>query len=141
MQEVPAPEKQMDWSKNGRNELLFAQVIDAGVPAFLTNRANIKPDKDGKGGVAYDRKALWENKILPPLKKAEEFNGATWPDTQGVFNFVDRVLSANKHLYTEGMEQAEPAEAGTEGTKDESLTSWQQVHACLAPTLSALFSP
>ena len=35
---------------------------------------------------------------------------------------VGRLLERNAHLYTSGREQAEPADAGTDGTKDENLS-------------------
>lgn len=129
--------KTMEWEKNGRNERLFEQIIDVGVSAFLTNRANIPPDRHGRGGASYDKKAVWEKKIMPPLREAAEFADAVWPDYQAMLNYVECVLKNNRHLYTQGMEQAEPAAAGTEGTKDETFTSWQQVSARCARTRTA----
>ena len=132
VREVPAaapPEKQMNYEKNGRGELIFQQVIGVGVKAFMTDRANIKPGRDGKGGVQYNKKEVWDKEILPPLKAAEEFKGAAWPaDHQSVLSWVERTVKKNSHLYKSGQEQAEPADAGTEGTKDERpLTPFQQV--------------
>ena len=140
----PAPQKKkivMDWVKNGRREILFAQILSVGVKAFLTNRANIQSLK-GKGGVTYNRKELWEKEIMPYIDpdKVEEFKGAPLPDHQGIMNYIDRELNANKHLYEPGKEQAEPAEAGTSGTKNEEFTDWHRVrvasysHRPSAPT-------
>ena len=134
VEEVPAAKDKMDWDVNKRKELLFQQIIGVGAKAFLTNRANIKPNNDGTGGVQYDKKNIWNEKILEPLKKAAEFAGAVWPiDHQGVLNYVERIISKSKHLYTSGEEQNEPAEAGTEGTKDEKFSDWQKVSRPRAP--------
>ena len=54
-----AAPKTMDWEVNERKEKLFAQIISVGVKAFLTNRANVPPSKDGKGGQKFDRKHVW----------------------------------------------------------------------------------
>ena len=43
--------KCFDWHKNKRSEMLLAQINGAGVKAYLTSKANVKPDKDGKGGI------------------------------------------------------------------------------------------
>ena len=142
--EVEAPARgreQMNWDINHRKELLFSQIIVAGVKAFLTNRANVKPDARGKGGQTYEKKIIWENPtdgIITMLKKSDAFLDAVWPsDLQATINYVDRVVDRNKHLYTSGMEQAEPADAGTEGTKDENLTDWQKVCSLgLCPALA-----
>ena len=143
VEEVPAPapeaEKQMNWEKNNRKEMLFEQITVKGVDAFLTYKANIKPDKNGKGGKTFNKKDVWENPddgIMTMLKQASQFEGVPWPkDFQGVVNYVDRVLKHNKHLFTPGMEQAEPAAAGTKQTKDEELTAWQQVRLRTAASL------
>ena len=46
-----------------------------------------------------------------------------WPDTEeGVINWVIRAFDRCKHLFTPGMEQAEPADPGTVGTKDKDFT-------------------
>ena len=145
---MPGPKAPFDWDKNERKELLFTQIVGSDVNPFLTNRANIKPDKFGRGGVSYEKKELWETKILPTLSKDDAFAGVTMPEYQAVLNFVDRVVKANKHLYTSGLEQAEPAAAGTEGTKDETFTAYQQVssqrtfeccpaHCCERPRAAA----
>lgn len=124
---APAAPLSMDWNVNERKELLFSQVIGVGPKAFISNRANIKPDKDGKGGALYDKKLVWETEIIGKLKTVENFKDARWPaDHQGALNFVERVVKANDHLYKQGKEQAEPAAAGTEGTKDERFSPWQQ---------------
>lgn len=128
MEEVSAPKDKMNWEINKRKEMLFQQIIGVGAVSFLTNRANINPDPAGKGGVQYDKKSTWNKKILEPLKQAAEFAGAKWPeDHQAVLNYVERIMKANKHLYTPGEEQNEPAAAGTEGTKDEKFSDWQKV--------------
>ena len=98
----------------------------------------------GKGGASYDKKKVWIEEIIKPLKGLQEFEGADWPsEHQGVINFVERVVKANTHLFKPGGEQAEPAEPGTEGTKDERLTPFQQaraspccVHITHVPSLS-----
>ena len=123
------PRTKKFWDVFGRKELLFAQILGTTPNAFISNRANIKPGKDGKGGVSYDKKDLWQENILKQLSTATEFEGAAMPEYQSVLNFVERIVKANKHLYKAGMEQAEPADAGTEGTKDEQFTAWQQVRA------------
>ena len=128
MEEVSAPKDKMNWEINRRKEMLFQQIIGVGFVAFLTNRANIKPDNAGKGGVQYDKKNTWNEKILEPLKLAAEFADAKWPeDHQAVLNYVERIILKNKHLYTPGEEQNEPAAPGTEGTKDEKFSDWQKV--------------
>ena len=129
--ETPAPvSKKMDWNKNNRKEMLFSQIVNAGPKAFLTNRANL-PAKGSQAALKYDRKGVWLNPkdgIISMLKSTTEFQDALWPtDEDGVIKYVERELNAHKHLYTQGMEQAEPAAGGTTGTKDESFTSYQQV--------------
>ena len=63
--------------------------------------------------------------IITTLKSdyAELFKGVRWPSTQSVINHVTHknsgLLAKHKHLYTSGLEQQEPAQGGTEGTKDE----------------------
>ena len=74
--------KEMNWEINGRKERLFSQIIVAGVKAFLTNRANVKPDARGRGGQTYEKKLVWENPtdgIITMLKKSEAFRDAVWP--------------------------------------------------------------
>ena len=116
MEEAPPSTK--IWDVGGFKEQLFAQIIGCDPNAFLTQLANIKPDKHGKGGVSYDKKATWLTKIIAPLKADVAFKDAVWPsDHQAVMNFVDRVIKANAHLFTSGREQDEPAEAGSEDTK------------------------
>ena len=80
VEEVPATKDKMDWEINRRKEMLFQQIIGVGAVAFLTNRANIKPDNAGKGGIQYDKKNTWNEKILEPLKNAAEFADAKWPE-------------------------------------------------------------
>ena len=73
VREVPAPappEKQMNYEKNGRGELILQQVIGVGVKAFMTDRANIKPGRDGKGGVQYNKKEVWDKEIGPTQSHA-----------------------------------------------------------------------
>jgi len=129
--ETPAPAlKKMDWNQNNRKEMLMAQIVSAGPKAFLTNRANLPP-KGSQAALKYDRKSVWVNPkdgIITMLKSTTEFQGALWPsDEEGVFKFVERELKAHRHLFTQGMEQQEPAAAGTTGTKDETFTSYHQV--------------
>ena len=74
--------KEMNWEINGRKERLFSQIIVAGVKAFLTNRANVKPDARGRGGQTYEKKVIWENPtdgIITMLKKSDAFADAVWP--------------------------------------------------------------
>ena len=121
----------MKWTP-GRLMLLFAQIIGVGVRAFLTKAANIKEDRHGKGGVSYDQKKVWLEEIIGPLKPAPEFKDAAWPEShQCIISTVQRHLKKNDHLWTPGKEQAEPAPAGSEGTKDEELTEFQQAHLFL----------
>jgi hypothetical protein len=110
------------WDVAGRKEMLFSQIISAEPNPVLTNQANIKPDpRTGKGGVMYDKKKVWVEQIIKPLMEADEFKGATWPaDHQAVINVVDRIVKANRHLFKAGMEQAEPAAAGTDGKRPRS---------------------
>ena len=71
--------EQMNWDIHQRKELLFTQFLVAGVKAFLTNRANCKPDARGKGGQTYEKKLIWENPtdgILTMPKKSDAFNDA-----------------------------------------------------------------
>ena len=142
VQEVPAPKGSMDWDRNGRKELLFQQILGCEPNPFLSQLANIKPNAQGKGGVSYDKKATWKNKILAPLKEEAAFKDAAWPaDHQAVINFVERIVAANTSLYTSGEEQNEPAAAGTEATKSEDFTPWQQVCAPLGLRLRATAHP
>ena len=88
MEEVPEVEEveppvrcreNMNWDINERKEQLFSQIIVAGVKAFLTNSANVKPDARGRGGQTYEKKLIWENPtdgIITMLKKSEAFNDA-----------------------------------------------------------------
>ena len=58
-----------------------------------------------------------------------------WPDNEDdVLTWVIRELERHKHLFTPGMEQAEPAKAGTAGTKDEEFTEYQQVREASHPS-------
>ena len=123
-------ERTLDWKKPGRLEALFSQVISAGQKAFLSSDANLPATKD-KPEEKYCIKDAWTNAqdgIMTMLKKHENFVGAPWPMTHdSLLNTVKRTLEKHKHLYTQGMEQAEPADAGTEGTKDERpLSSLEQ---------------
>ena len=57
MEEVAAPRpNKMDWTKE-RKEMLLTQITACGLSAFMTCRGNKKPDKNGKGGIKYDRRA------------------------------------------------------------------------------------
>jgi len=132
VQETAAPASNFNWKLPGRDEALFAQIIHVGQDVFLNSHANLKADKHGKGGVTYDQKAVWTNTddgILTMLAKHPAFAGATLPSYNSVINHVGTVLAKKEHacLFKPGMEQAEPADAGTEGTKDErQLTTFQQ---------------
>ena len=124
-EEAPKTKMNYDYDKNGRKELLFAEICGVEPNPFLTNRANIPPGKDGKGGVQYDKKSVWENKILKTLASSDEFKGDPMPMYQAVLNFVDRVVKANTDLFTSGQEQAAPsedAEGTTQEPKDETFT-------------------
>ena len=57
-EEVQEKKSNMNWEVNGRKELLLSQIIGMGSKAFLTNRANIPPNKYGKGGARYDKKQV-----------------------------------------------------------------------------------
>ena len=67
----------MAWTAE-RDEALFTQLIPAGQKAWLTQQANVKPDKvTGRGGQTYNQKEIWMNKkdgILTMLAK----HGARW---------------------------------------------------------------
>ncbi|KAL1523416.1 hypothetical protein AB1Y20_018356 [Prymnesium parvum] len=90
------------WTKE-RDIALLGQIVKVGKAAFETNRGGGK-SKDGN-------------------KQLTQEQGVKWPSTQSVINHITHKQSGLifkfKHLYTSGMEQSEPAEGGTEGTKDE----------------------
>ena len=111
--------KRISWTE-ARDLALLVQIIAKGVTAFVTSRANTKEKK------TYNQMEAWTNSedgILTLLAQHPEFAGVQMPAFQSVINHVtaaDGLLKKHKHLYTPGMEQAEPAAAGTTGTKDES---------------------
>jgi hypothetical protein len=125
-------EKSLNLMVPPRMELLLTQISSKGEESFLTHKANVKEDKvRGIKARTYCQKEVWTNTtdgILTLLAKDDAFKGCKWPkDHQSVLQSVERYLVQHKHLYTEGLEQAEPAEGGTEGTKDETLTPLQQI--------------
>ena len=133
---VKEVEKTLDWSKHDRDQALMAQVAFAGQKAWLTQKANVKPNKvTGRGGQTYKQKEVWMNKkdgIVPMIAKHEAFAGAPLPTEEptAVINHVHSLLKKFAFLYTPGREQDEPAPAGTEGTKDESpITALKQARA------------
>jgi len=117
-------EKQMKWDVDDRAVIMLRQVSFSGTRAWLTLHANVK----GSAEHQYNRKEEWKT-ITTLLKSSEAFKTFAWPnDEQAIIQWIDRQLKLFKHLWTPGMEQNEPAEAGTEGTKDETaLTEFQQV--------------
>ncbi|KAL1529663.1 hypothetical protein AB1Y20_000604 [Prymnesium parvum] len=114
------------WTKE-RDIALLGQIVKVGKSAFeLTNRGGGK-SKDGKSK-QLTQEQIWTGPdgIVSVLKRdyAHLFQGVKWPSTQSVINHVTHKQSGLifkfMHLYTSGMEQSEPAAAGTEGTmKDE----------------------
>jgi len=117
-------EKQMKWDVDDRAVIMLRQVSFSGTRAWLTLHANVK----GSAEHQYNRKEEWKT-ITTLLKSSEAFKTFAWPnDEQAIIQWIDRQLKLFKHLWTPGMEQNEPAEAGTEGTKDETaLTEFQQL--------------
>ena len=111
-------QSRIKWTE-ARNIALLAQIVVKGVAAFVTSKANSKEK-------TYNQAEAWANEedgIIPLLWQHPEFAGVQQPAMQSVINHVtaaDGLLKKYKHLYTPGMEQAEPAAAGTTGTKDES---------------------
>ena len=121
---LPKKAAAIDYKKHKRFEAVLSQIISAGVSAFLTHKANVKGDtKLGIDEKVYCQEAVWTNEkngIITMLKRHESFDGCVFPKGYAsVLQAVDRLLEQRKHLYTSGMEQAEPAAAGTEETKDE----------------------
>ncbi|KAL1526694.1 hypothetical protein AB1Y20_015395 [Prymnesium parvum] len=112
-----AERKNIRWARE-RDIALLRQIVFIGLPAFLTTRHNTKAKK-------YDQSKIWAGDagILTLLSQVECFNGVRLPGYQSVINHVTApvsgLLAKYSHLYKPGQEQAEPAEAGTEGTKDE----------------------
>ena len=108
-------------------EPILVQIIGVGVNAFMTVKANVPanatlrtPKKE------YNQKAVWTNEqdgIITLLKRHAAANPesvlarAPWPTDPTnhvpVIQAVERFIAANKHLYTEGMEQGEDAPAGS----------------------------
>ena len=84
MAEVPPPKESKLFDVPGFKEMLFEQILGVDPNPFLTNRANIKPHPTtGKGGVQYDKKKTWLEKIIEPMKKTDEFKAAAWPEGHG----------------------------------------------------------
>jgi len=120
----------MTWSAS-MDTALLAQVILTGVKAFVTSKANtakMKPEEK------WNQEHAWTNEedgILPMLWQGDaEFKKFKMPAYGSVLNHLTAkktgLFDKHKHLFTPGMEQAEPAEAGTEETKDEApLTDMQ----------------
>ena len=126
----------MVWNDE-RKTMLMRQITSMGVASFLTCRSNKKADKSGRGAVKYDRRATWvgPDGIITLLQTTDAFKGAVWPESEdGVLTWVIRELDRHKHLFTPGMEQAEPAEAGTAGTKDDEFTEYQSVRQASHPS-------
>lgn len=116
-----APSKRIKWTRE-RDTALLTQVIAVGVKAFATSKAN---KKDTAEEDKYNQGETWSGAdgILTMLKKHEAFETVTWPSYQSVINHITGdagLLKKYEHLYKQGKEQDEPAEAGTDATKDES---------------------
>mmetsp|Transcript_40463 Transcript_40463/g.100446 ORF Transcript_40463/g.100446 Transcript_40463/m.100446 type:complete len:250 (+) Transcript_40463:63-812(+) len=109
--------RNIKWTRE-RDVALLRQIVFTGIPAFLTARHSTKTTK-------YDQSKIWtgEGGIIPRLSEVECFEGVRMPGYQSVINHVTApasgLLAKYSHLYMPGQEQAEPAEAGTEGTKNE----------------------
>ncbi|KAL1499463.1 hypothetical protein AB1Y20_011667 [Prymnesium parvum] len=112
------------------NKQLTQEQIWAGPGGILDRAADRRDARSGLGFavggiVAKSKCALMIKRIISVLKQdyGHLFQGVKWPSTQSVINHITHKQSGLifkfKHLYTSGMEQSEPAEAGTEGTKDE----------------------
>ena len=103
---------------------MLRQISFSGTKAWLTLHANVKGSTEHQ----YNRKEEWKT-ILALVKTSEAFKNFAWPNgEQAIIQWVERQIRKYKHLWTAGMEQNEPAEAGTEGTKCEAaLTELQQV--------------
>mmetsp|Transcript_2695 Transcript_2695/g.5626 ORF Transcript_2695/g.5626 Transcript_2695/m.5626 type:complete len:390 (+) Transcript_2695:14-1183(+) len=118
-----ASASKINWTR-ARDIALLGQIAKKGKVAFETKRGGAKT-KDGTKIPTQEQVWAGPNGIIPVLKAeyGELFKGVKWPSTQSVINHVTHkqsgLLFKYKHLYTEGMEQSEPAAAGTEGTKDE----------------------
>ena len=116
--QVEEKKTRMVWNRE-RDIALLAQISSKGVAAFATAKAN------GKDGKKYNQAEAWSNAedgILTLLAQHEAFAGVHFSAMQSVINHVtgnEGLLKKYRHLYTEGMEQNEPAAAGTTGTKDE----------------------
>ena len=117
--QVEEKKTRMVWNRE-RDIALLAQISSKGVAAFATAKAN------GKDGKKFNQAEAWTNPedgILTLLAKHEAFEGVHFSAYQSVINHVtgsEGLLKKHRHLFTEGMEQNEPAAAGTTGTKDES---------------------
>ncbi|KAL1529507.1 hypothetical protein AB1Y20_000453 [Prymnesium parvum] len=115
--EITGERKNMRWTRE-LDTVLLRQILSTGVDAFMTSRHNTKNKK-------YDQSKTWQGPggIIPTLQEAQEFKGLKLPTYQSIINHVTcaphGLLSKYSHLFTPGKEQAEPAPAGTEGTKDE----------------------
>ncbi|KAL1505055.1 hypothetical protein AB1Y20_000129 [Prymnesium parvum] len=111
------------WTKE-RDIALLGQIVKVGKAAFETNRGGGK-SKDGNKQLTQEQIWAGPGGIVSVLKQdyGHLFQGVKWPSTQSVINHITHKQSGLifkfKHLYTSGMEQSEPAEGGTEGTKDE----------------------
>lgn len=127
-------EKATDWAAPQLMEAILTQILAAGIDAFMTQKANIKANATlGIAARTYNQKDVWmkaPDGIIPCLQRhpLKLFANVIWPQEAhtALLQAVNRYLAVNRNLYTEGMEQAEDAEAGTTGTKDESLTTLQQ---------------
>ena len=112
------------------NEMLIMQINSAGVAAFVrgrkANTKNMKPEE------RWDRDKVWCNEtdgIMTMLWSDVNFKKFTKPKYESMLQHVTEkqtgLFAKNKHLWSQG--QNEPAEAGTEGTKDETpLNDYQR---------------
>ena len=105
---------------------ILTQIISVGEVAFMTQEANVKANPTlGIEAQTYNQKDVWLNKtsgIITLLKHPEfgPLKHVPWPDNHAaVLQAVARYVNSHAHLHTPGQEQAEPAAAGTAGTKDE----------------------
>ncbi|KAL1510854.1 hypothetical protein AB1Y20_005688, partial [Prymnesium parvum] len=115
--EITGERKNMRWTRE-LDTVLLRQILATGVDAFMTSRHNTKNMK-------YDQSKTWQGPggIIPTLQQSEDFKGLKLPTYQSIINHVTcsphGLLAKHSHLFTPGKEQAEPAPANTEGTKDE----------------------
>ena len=115
-------DKATNWADPQLMEAILTQIIAVGKVAFMTSKANLKPNATtGTAGVQYNQKEVWTNErdgIITMLKKHPQklFENVTWAKEPHValLQAVERYLNANAHLYTPGMEQAEPAAAAVQ---------------------------